>query len=86
MRILLIQPKNNITNPPQILAADVQAEVEAMPPPLTYSLNPLEPRLPSNTRTINPMLLKSNSKSISELIAPPPFCTDYIYLVRPDYI
>jgi hypothetical protein len=39
-----------------------------MPPPLIYSLNPLEPRLPSNTRTTNPTPLRSISKSISKLI------------------
>jgi hypothetical protein len=47
----------------------MQAEIEAIPPPLIYSLNPLEPRLPSGTRTTNPIPLRNSSKSISKLIA-----------------
>jgi hypothetical protein len=48
----------------------MQVEVKAIPPPLIYNLNPLEPRLPSSTRTTNPIPLRSSSKSISKLIIP----------------
>lgn len=53
-----------------MLAVDVQAEVEAKPPPLVHSLTPLEPQITSSSRTKNPMFSKSNSKSVSKLIAP----------------
>jgi hypothetical protein len=49
----------------------MKAEVEAMLPPFIYSLNPLEPQLPSSTRTMNPMPLRSSFKSISKPIVLP---------------
>jgi hypothetical protein len=50
-----------------------------MPLPFIYNLNLLEPRLSSNTQTINPMPLVSNSKNISELIAPLFLCRLYLF-------
>jgi hypothetical protein len=82
-----------------MLAVDVEVEVEAILPPLTYNLNPLEPRLLSNTRTTNPTPLRSSSKSINKLIvlffphrlrlfSTTRSCLDSKYLARrtPNYI
>jgi hypothetical protein len=62
----------------------MQVEVEAIPPSLIYSLNPLESRLLSSTRTTNPMFLRNSSKNISKLKVF--FYIDYIYLIQLDHV